>query len=301
MSQLTLIRPFTVTAANLTSSVAESGTEYSAAVTYATGDVVQYTVGTDATHRRYESVADANVGHELTDEAWWLDLGATNRWAMFDQVNGTQTESDNDIDVSVAVTGRADGLALFNMTAETVEVTMDDADGNEVYNETFSLVSTAGIGDWYSYFNEPITYAPDLVLTDLPLYTDPTVTVSITSDSGDVACGTMVLGQTKQLGGTQYGARGGITDYSRKTTDDFGNTTLVERAFAKRSSFRLMVDNILVDGVYDALVAVRATPCVWIGSEDFRMTWVFGWARDWAAEITYVSHSMINIEIEGLT
>lgn len=301
MSQLKLIRPFTVTPDNLTTTVDETGNEYSPAVTYAEGEVVQFTYGADATHRRYESVVAGNVGNALTDESKWLDLGATNRWAMFDQVNGTQTTNDNDIGVSIDVTGRADGIALFNVSAETIEVTVDDAVGNEVFNQTYSLVSSAGITSWYAYFSEEIAYSSDLVITDLPLFTDPTITVEITSDSGDVACGTLVLGQVKDLGGTLYGARGGITDYSRKTTDEFGNTSITERAFAKRVGFKTMIPNSMVDGVFDALVAVRAIPCVWVGTEDFRSTWIYGWARDWATEIAFVNDSYVTVEIEGLT
>jgi hypothetical protein len=47
----------------------------------------------------------------------------------------------------------------------------------------------------------------------------------------------MVLGQLRDLGSTPLGAKGGITDYSKKSTDDFGNLSLVERGFAKRWSF----------------------------------------------------------------
>lgn len=299
--QLRLIRPFTVTPDNLTSSIPESEAEYNIGVTYAAGEVVQDTIGAEATHHLFESVAAGNLGNPLTDESKWIDLGATNRWAMFDSVNGTQTISDNNIEVEIEVTGRADGLALLNMSGETVAVAMEDDGGNLVYDETFSLVSAAGITSWYAYFSETIAYDSELVLTDLPLYSNPTITVVVSSDSGDVAVGTLVVGQSAELGMTQLGARGGITDYSRKTTDDFGNVSLIERAYAKRVSFRTVVENSLVDQVFDILTAVRAVPCVWVGAEDYRLTWVYGWAREWATEITYHTHSFVTLEIEGLT
>ena len=74
-----------------------------------------------------------------------------------------------------------------------------------------------------------------------------------------VSCGTMALGQTRNLGGTIYGAQGGIQDYSRKETDEFGNYTLVERAYAKRISYRVVRENTQID-VFNALADVGSDP-----------------------------------------
>ena len=52
----------------------------------------------------------------------------------------------------------------------------------------------------------------------------------------------------------------GITDYSKKDVDDFGNYTIVERAFAARANFKMSLPNTEVTGVYKTLAAYRATP-----------------------------------------
>lgn len=476
-----LLRPFTVTDANLTSSVAEAGTypEYASTATYAAGDQVMDTARSGATHHVYESIVSGNVGNALTDSSKWLDIGPTNRFAMFDQKNGTAT-TDTAINVSVAVTGRADGLALLGLDAQQVYVSMavdatthtnlltyseqfdnaawtkdgatvtanagaapdgsmtadristgtstgehriyqsagssavhgfsiyakedtaryvsistgtiaqyatfDLRDGTvlasadvtasseslgsgwyrlsvngssampanffvlnvgetqigatpaqgttgsdmgilafgaqlqtdevtayipttsapvtsssgTVFEQTYDLLETAAITSWYAWFTEEVTYKTDLLITDLPLYTNPTLRALITGD-GSVSCGSMVLGQTRELGMALYGARAGINDYSRKDTDDFGNYTIVERAFAKRTILKLVTDNTDIDSIHALLAAYRVTPAVWIGADDYACTWVFGFYKAFDVEIAMMEKSYVTLEIEGLT
>lgn len=297
-----LIRPFTVTPANLTSNVPETdASEYSAAATYALGARVMWTAGTDATHHVYESLTAGNVGNALTDASKWLDLGPTNRWAMFDQKNGTVTTGAPSINVSVAATGRADGVALFGLDAASVQIKMTTGALGTVYDQTYSLQSESGVTNWYEYFSEEIVFATELVVTDLPLYTDPTVQVIVTKTTGNAVCGTLVLGQTRDIGDAVYGAKGGIQDYSRKEVDDFGNYTVVERSFSKRVTLKTVLENNRVDSTHSLLSTFRATPVVWVGADDYSMTWVFGFFRDFSIELATTSQSYVSLEIEGLT
>lgn len=482
-----LVRPYTITPGNLTSSVPlDDAPEYSVSATYGVGDRVMSTTGAAPNFRKYESLAAGNVGNALDDTSKWLDLGPVNRWAMFDTKNGTATTSAANISVSVAIDGRADGLALFGLDAERVYAAMsyigtqhsnlliyseqfdnaawtktattitanaalapdgtmsadeviettaatnhsvvasatleagaqytlsvyakantasviqvlldhisgtndwanfdliagtvsagpleaaiedagngwyrcsitgisatasssavymsiiDSPTGTRVRNyvgtgrslylwgaqleasafatsyvptttaaitttthtpwrKLVNLQSDSGITSWYEYFTEEISYKTEVVLTGLPLYANPTISVTISAADGVVSCGTMVVGQSRELGGAVYGAKGGIQDYSRKETDDFGNYTLVERSYAKRNTFRVVCENGGVDEIFNLLAEVRATPVVWLGTEDYALTWSYGWARDWAVEIAYPTKSFLTIEIEGLT
>jgi len=296
-----LIQPFAVTSSNLTSNIGESdASEYVSTVTYAAGATVMWTIGTGATHHIYQSIAGSNLGNALTDTTKWLDLGPTNRWAMFDTANGTPTTGSS-IDVTVNVTGRSDGVALLNIDAETVQVTASTVADGILYNQTYSLLSDSGVTSWYAYFSEAIYYNRDLVLTDLPMSVNPTVRVQITKASGTVSLGTMVLGQTKDLGAVTYGARANIMDFSRKELDSFGNYTIVPRSYSKRTTLKLVTDSSQVDSIYSLLADYRTTPAVWVGSDSYAATWVFGFYRDFAIEIAQLQKSYLTLEIEGLT
>ena len=78
-------------------------TAYNPATTYALGD----TVYSAAAHRCYESLAAGNLGNPLpvlpeTETTKWIDVGPTNRWAMFDLSRNTQTVAASPLTVVVA-------------------------------------------------------------------------------------------------------------------------------------------------------------------------------------------------------
>lgn len=276
--------------------IATTYSVYAGGTSYSLGDVVIDT----ATHHEYESLANANLGNALTDATKWLDLGSNNRYRMFDQINSSLTIRDENINVTVDINGRADGIAMLNILAATVQIIVT-ADAVEVYNETYSLVDDSGIDNWYEYFFEPIVRRSNLIVVDLPNVADPTIQIILDNETGSTEVGTVVIGQTKDLGLTVYGARTGIQDYSRKVTDEFGNTTIVERTFAKRGSFDVVVANAKIDALSDLLSAYRATPVVWIGTDDYASTWIYGFYKDFGIQLRHLEQSNLGLEIEGLT
>lgn len=276
---------------------------YSAGSTYAVGDIVADPTG----HRLYESLQASNTGNALSNPLFWLDVGPTNRWAMFDQITGTRTIGSGSIVTELTIPTRVDSLALLDVEGATVDVVAETATGTEVYNETYSLSDNEAVADWYDYFFVEITKRTELIVTDLPRYAGMTVRVTINA-VGSVALSSLVIGSARDLGVTLYGARVGIIDYSRKEADDFGNYALVERAFSKRGNFTVMVEGVdmesvanKVDAVHKLLASYRASPLVWVGSQSYGATAIFGFYRAFEVDIAYPTHSMLSLEIEGLT
>jgi hypothetical protein len=289
------IRPVPVTEARLISStVPETVALYNAGTTYAKGALVRS--GT----RIYESQAASNTGHALTEPAWWIDAYPTNRWAAFDNVNSTATVASQ-ITFTIRPGELLDSIALLDVSAASVSVVaVSDASG-EVYNQTFVLSNVEVEPDFWDWFFEPIRRSRVLVVHDIPLMPDLQITVTLHGDDQSLA--TFAMGNAWTLGETIYGARVGINDFSRKETDDFGNQILVQRAYSKRGNFTVWCDNDgdVVSDNAQMLSDYRATNLVWIGSEKFNATVIYGWARTWEAEIAYPTKSMFTLEIEGLT
>ena len=296
-----LIRPQTIAPGSpivTSTNVVESVAAYAGGTTYGLGDTGRYN------YRIYESLQASNTGHQpdLTASAtWWLDIGPANQWAMFDLINGTVSTATGSIDITLTLTGRVDSVALFNVSgASSVRVVVSTVADGTVYDVTTSMTSTSGINDWYSYFFEDIVLLDTFFKTALPLYPNPIVRIVITGAT--VTCGTVVVGQSKNLGKTLHdGAAVGITDYSRKETDDFGNYTLVERAFARRGSFQLRLPRASVDEVQRILSDYRATPAVYAATTEYSSTQIFGFFREFNIEIDRPLESLCSIEIEGLT
>ena len=297
-----LIRPVAVTDAILTSSsVAETDyTAYAGGTTYALGDRVRVVSGD--VHQVYESLQNANTGHTpASSPTWWLLVGATNRWKMFDDSVQAQTTNADSIAVVLTSPSRIDSVAVLNISAASARVTMTDAAEGVVYDNTVNLTSDSGITDWWAYFFEPIIRTIDLALTDLPPYAGAALAITLTDTGATAACGECVVGLSRDIGTVEQGAKVGIQDYSVKEQDTFGNFTILERAFAKRANFTVWLASSLTDALQNLLSTYRATPIVYVGSDTYNSTIVYGFYKDFSVEIAYPNDSICTIEIEGLT
>ena len=277
--------------------------EYVAGTTYAAGDKVIETAS--GVHKIYESLVGGNVGNYpptdvLAAVPKWLEIGATNRWAVFDSKVGSQTSKAPSMSYTLAP-GMFDSIALLNMDATGVSIVMTDPVDGEVYNEAIDLLSTASVIDGYTYCFEPILRKTDLVLLDLPPYSTATVVITVTNTGGTAKCGAIILGMKATIGTTLRSGSVGITDYSVKTVDAFGNYTIVKRANAKRGSYDVQILNTLVDEVFRMLTEQCSIAVVWIGIDGYTSTYSYGFYKDFSIVIAGVLRSDCSIEIEGLT
>jgi len=269
---------------------------YAAGTTYALGAIVRYS------SRLYESLVSSNLGNTpSTSPTKWLDTGPDNSHAMFDNEVNTATTASTPFVTVIKPLMVVDSLAYLGLTGTSLNVKVQNGTGGtEVYNRTVTLDDTP-ILDWFMYYFEPYDLLSEVVLTDIPPYVNGVITSTL-SGAGGVQIGSLVYGTVYTLGGTQYGASVGIKDYSVKTTDDFGNTTFVQRAFSKRLEAEIYMDNTRLNFNYKLLSELRAIPSVWIGSDDdqYKPLIVFGYYRDFNVTIRYPTYSLCSLQVEGL-
>lgn len=298
---MNVLAPLTITPAMLTaSSLAEDDyAAWSGATTYALADRVVYS------HRIFESLQASNLNKTpgaTASATWWLDVGPTNRWAMFDGSVSTASEDTADIVVTLTPGAIVDAVACVAAVGDTVRVRMLDG-ADVVYDQTLSLDSTP-IADWDDYFFSQQVLAGELVFDGLPRYLLATVEVTLAAAASVAALGVLAIGTLHELGTVEAGASAGITDYSRKTTDDFGTTTLLQRTYSKRSQQRLKLGTDELRRVQALLAGLRAVPCVWIGvgnTDRYAPLVVFGWFASFSLDIQGPVLSYCTLEIEGLT
>jgi hypothetical protein len=269
-----------------------------------------YTQGTRvilvSTHKIYECItANTNASPNLNltgTPVLWLEISSTNRWKMFDDGWGSQSAIATPLTFTLSPMVIINSLALLNVAATSITVSVVDISSTTVYNQTFAMTVTPGISDWYMYFYEGFVFKSDLVITDIPSVASALITVSIINTGSTSKCGNCVVGTYYDLGGTQYGASAGIVDYSLKATDGFGNTSVTKRNYAKRMNTNLMINNDIVDDVFNTLATYRSTPLVWIGAESFYTSLiVYGFYKDFDINIAYPDYSSCSLTIEGLT
>ena len=300
---LVVVSPLTITDAMLTSTnVAE--TDYSAwasGTTYALAARVILT----STHKVYESLQASNTNHDpTTSPLWWVEVSPTNRWKALDTSVSTQTAKATSITYTLTPGQAVNTIALLNISggnSVTISMTSALAGGATVYTKTVDLSSIPIAPEWWVWFYGVKTAPTQVILNDLPSYTDGVITISL-SGTTSLALGLLMIGRQRSFGvGINYGARVGIQDYSRKEKNDFGDTVLVQRAFAKRANFDMQIPKAEVDLFQNFLSEVRATPCLWIGSTTYESTTIFGFYKNFDILISYPTFSDCSLELEGLT
>ena len=299
------IQPLTITDSILTSSnVAENDYgEWASGTTYSLGDRVIVV----SVHKVYESASNSNIGNDPTtdDGTNWILVGATNRWKAFDQKLSDPVTNANSITYTFTTTQSiVNSLAFFNLSADSVQITVTPSGGGSpVYDETFFLLDTTSVIDWYTYFFEPATTKEkELLVTNLPYYPNAVVVITI-SDAGETAkVGQIVLGSLVSLGRTGYGTTVGIEDYSTKERDTFGNAIIVQRAFAQKADYEVEITTQDTRRVQRFLATYRATPVVWIGNQDpsYGLI-VYGFYTQFSINLATPSVSYTTLEVEGLT
>lgn len=281
------------------SNATEAYSAWSSATTYAKDNLVIY-----QTHI-YKSLVNTNTNNipSVVGSTFWVDMGPDNAHAMFDGQISTKTTSSTPLQVTIS-TGIINSVALLGLVGTTANVYLTDgATLNTIYTKTIALDGTILI-DWYMYFFEPYVQKSDVVLTDVPPYQSGYLTLVLTNTSS-VSIGELMIGTVYALGVNELeqGATIGIIDYSRKNTDTTtGVTTFVQGAFSKRMSGQFLIDNTQLNQVQSVLASVRASPSIYLGSEqtDYSPLIVYGFYRDFSIDISYPTKSFCRIEVEGL-
>jgi len=297
-----VIKPITVTDAILASSTIPEPD---------TGETVwtagTYTLGTrrilTSTHKIYEVVADPSTSDDpLTGiaktPATWVEVQPTNRWAMFDNVNST-VSTGNNLTVSLTPGKVAAGLAAFGVSAESVNITCVSASAGEVYNRDIVMLNNDAVADWYTYFFEPIVYIDQFILTDLPAYSDLTVTITLNGANSSI--GTLTIGNVIDLGVALYGTNWQGLDFSKKERDQFGNVVLTQGRTADRLDYNIHTDKGRFGYVKQQLRLLTGVPSVWIGNPDDVNdgTAVFGYYVDNQINIGNPAKLDVSITVES--
>jgi hypothetical protein len=305
VASLSVLAPITIVDALLTSSTVPE-TDYAAwsgGTTYAVGDRVINT----STHRKYESLRATNSNHDPSDilnrtgvTPWWLDIGPTNKWAMFDSEVSTQTSVNTPLTV-VIKPGAFNGVFLAGLDGDNLSITVKDSPGGATVYYYSGILEASAPGDYYEYFFDRFMPQTDFLANDIDSYANMEITISITKASGTVKCGVLALGDLKPLGLTQYGAKAKPKTYSYIKIDEFGNNTIIKRKTAKDMSATSYVKLEEANYVLDTITELLGTPCVWIGTgiPQYSGLRVFGLG---SAELSYDQPevAMLSLNVQGL-
>lgn len=229
---------------------------------------------------------------------------------MFDAYLNTETVNTTSIEFKLNVF-KADIVSLFAVSGSaSIEIGLwNPSETVELWTQTINMTNGSpliqSITNWFEYFFGEYSQA-DTATAEIGvvIFSGVLVIKIIGATGATVSCGHVVVGRKYDIGTTLYGTKAGIIDFSKKTTNDDGLTTLTQGYSAKQNTLSLTVQNSKVDAVYRLLTSLRGIPTVWIGNnpgESFDAMIVFGIFKDFSIVFKGVNRSGCDIEIEGLT
>lgn len=307
---MNILVPLTVTDAMLSSSTiaepAAGETAWNAATSYVVGQRCILT----ATHRVYENLI-AGVNATSPDQALtgatprWLDYGPTNRWAAFDGIVNTPSTATTTF-TYVLLPGFFNTIAMYGLDGATITVSVKDAPGGTViYTYTGSLLEPPL--DYYDYYFGTLRQLSKLVLTDIGIYANPELTITIVATAAvTVGVGMIALGDMRQIisdgntGGAQYGATAEPVTYSYINTDVFGRTTIRRRHNATNMRVSVVLPKSDADAALATVQEVLDVPCAWIATDaaGYAGLNVFGLGSG-SLEYAGPSHAIFSINVKG--
>jgi len=287
------IEPIPVINANVSSNIlAADYAVYQPLTVYNAGDKVTLD------DKNYECVINGTVGVSPgTDNIKWLDLGATERFSIFDNTNNTFASNNGLLTYDIVYPNLYSYIAFLGLKANTATITVTDP--SVVYSKVIDLTIEGDFAG-HSYYFDSVSQAGQLILTDLPI--DTGVTLSFTLDNGaqDAELSTFIMGAKQDIGSLQYGVQVGIKDYSRRVTDDFGNVSITKRGFIDTVNYPVKLSSLDLNRVKQRLASVRAKPVLCVGTPKQMETVVLGYIKKFIFSLKSSLDSTCNITVEGL-
>lgn len=301
LNTLRIVRPLEITPAMLISTnVPENEhVEWSGGATYPLGQRVIVT----SAHKVYQSSVEGNVGQSpLTSPLAWAEVGPTNRWKVFDQSNSTQTVRATSISYRIRPGRVVQSFAALNLIGATsIRVRVVEPTLGTIYDTTRALSGHLLYSTWWDWFFGDRTNPKQIIFPDIPSAPAADILIDLTG-TDELAVGVLLMGSMRTFAqGVRKGARIGITDYSRKERNEWGDTILVERPYARRANWSPVLRSTEVDPFVDFMAEVRAKPCLWIGSDRYEAMTVYGIFKAFDVLIAYDDYSTCDLELEGLT
>lgn len=297
-----VIPPITITPA--VSTVVEPATGETVWVSghaYVAGDKVILA----ATHRRYEcTVAITGTATPDLDAAHWRDDGPTNKYAMFDLTNSSQTEMvAAALVVDVTPGRRVNAILLRNLYGASAQIEVI-VGGSPIHSETINLL-LRHTTTWMQYYFGAFRVRKALVRFNLPMSSVATIRVTIQPTAGYARCGEIVLGMAEDMGTIVDEPTSDQLSLSKVERDDFGTVSLIKRRNVPQTSHRVRAPAARLDRLFELRSELDATPAVFSGADDneesnfFDTLLVLGFARKWSISMR-ANAVMSDIQLEEL-
>lgn len=301
-----LIVPETPLSVNSTNIDASTTTAWAIGTAYTKGQTALHTpTGSDWPHE-FEAKQD-HTGQTpiLRGSEYWIDLGASNRYRMFDGINNSRsvaTAGDGTIQVSIDLSTRVqyvELLGLWNVSSVTIEQVVD---GVTVATQTTDLVQVfTPVGWWTHYFGDRI-YKSSHAYRLFGQYVTQTLNITLTGAGADAEIAQCLIGKAYDIGCTEDEARPRLQSFSSFQANDFGTVDYVERINTRQGNYTVWIDTNQIDRVFQIMERFEKKLVVLDSNNEntnFDAIRAYGKIVDFAPGIKY-NKTAYDIKFEGL-
>lgn len=240
---------------------------WDAATNYVADDVVYVA----ADRLRYVASQTSTNLPPADNPDYWTPYGAATRWRPFDGTIARYVERSTSLYYQFQPSALCDGIALFNLAGGEVQIEIENASAETIYDETHKLVDKSGLRNWKDWIAWQPSYRGSLVVTQLPIWPGYKAKTTCTVGSGsDARLGELVIGRTVVLGRSMAGGEFSFDDYSLTERDNTGALDIVEGGYSKNLVYEFLIERGDEERVMELLISRRAKPTVFLTDESHK-------------------------------
>lgn len=200
----------------------------------------------------------------------WEEIGFANFWKPFDNLahSAAQPMSGDDIYYLLTPSRQVDTVALFGLVGTTVQLRLQRiSDGGLDWSETRNIpnpLQPDGYGYGFAPGEWPTSmrdmFSANMLFTGVPYVQGVhriRVIVSAHESLDYSAVGIIGIGHAFWIGDTLEGTESTFVDFSSKTTDEFGYTTIVRRGSSFNTDYQIAIENARIPAVNKVVAGHR--------------------------------------------
>ncbi|AEJ02168.1 hypothetical protein Nit79A3_2396 [Nitrosomonas sp. Is79A3] len=308
-------RPINIRGAMVTASTVpypDTGeTAWADATVYAVGDTRSYLIG-DLYHKfecklaHTSDTATGKIPEAYPDDennAYWIDLGAVNKYAPFQSDRNTQNSADSPYIVSVDPAARVGAIAIGNIIADSV--TLDVLNGATiVHTETKNLLAR-DVYDWYTWTYAPFRQIAKTLFSGLPLNANYTFRLTFVKAVGKVRVGQIIAAVAFDIGKAQFKGKVTRENFSTFTRTFDGEAKIKKRRNVPANQLQLIQAKAQVNGIKNIIDDLNGEVTFWAGvvlTTDgyFESLFTIGLYKQYSYSVENAIESIADIEIQEL-
>ncbi|OAN71542.1 hypothetical protein A8B82_04475 [Sulfitobacter sp. EhC04] len=224
----------------------------------------------------------------------WVIYGVKSRFRPFDNQLSPQLVGNSKIRykldfISSLKPAGYYNVIFLNVDADTVKCATRLISNNAVQTDR-SIDISGSVDNRFAVFEN--------------VYIDETMYLQVTAEAAGsvvIRLGEIVIGIPVDLGDIETGSQTSIVDFSTKNVDEFGNVSIVERAYVDTSTFKFSFRTDQTRRISYELAQARATPACYHGGEgeEDKGLLVFGFWQDFRLTVN-TNSSLGTLEVQGL-